>query len=541
MAIDRKAWIVLAMNTLSFTVCFAVWMMNGVLVTYLVSTGLYNWDKSQMAMLMATPVLTGSLLRLPVGLLTDRFGGRIVYFMLMLLTALSLCFVYFADSFAAFLLCALGFGLSGASFAVGIAYTSVWFPKERQGTALGIFGAGNAGAAVTTLLAPTVIKWLTAGGANPDGWRYLPLIYAAALVAMAVVFYAFTWTRVVEGGRTRTLRQQLHPLRDMRVWRFGLYYFLVFGAFVALAQWLVPYYVAAYGLSLAAAGLFASIFSLPSGAIRAVCGWITDKVGARTSLYWTFGACALFSFLLIFPQMQMRTPGEGMLARAPGTVVSISDSEMTVRNPRSGREDVYRLRAGEQHDSQSARAANEFLPLPHISSWQEWAGTTDDSGNARPFAIGDTIAAKQLLARGVTDVYFQANVYIFTALVLLLGLAMGLGKAAVYKHIPVYFPKDVGAVGGLVGVIGGLGGFFCPIIFGMLLDATGVWTTCWLFLFALSVVCLVWMHLVVRRITKQETPHMWHRVEHHHPQYVVGADHHHPAAHPHREPAVAQR
>lgn len=519
MTATRNAWVVLAMNTMAFTVCFACWMMNGVLVTYLINNGIFDWTGTQMAILLATPVLTGSLMRLPVGLMTDRFGGRIVYFILMLVAAAFLALSYFANSYIIFFLCALGFGLSGASFAVGIAYTSVWFPKHMQGTALGIFGAGNAGAALTTLLAPSALRWLTDSGANPGGWRWLPVIYAAALVITAIIFWTFTTTRIIDGGQHRTLSGQLAPLRDIRVWRFGLYYFLVFGAFVALSQWLVPYYVNAYGLSLAMAGLFASIFSLPSGVIRAVCGWISDKIGARASLYWTFALCALFCFLLIFPEMLVRTPGEGIIARAPGVVVSVYEWELVVRNPKSGREMLYSIPDKARVNNPSTMLEpnhDAFLPLPVIRSAMTWAGVPSDGGIMRPLQPGDVIAPRQLLAAGTTTIFFQANVYIFTFFVLMLGLAMGLGKAAVFKHIPAYFPHDVGAVGGLVGVIGGLGGFVCPILFGVMLDFTGVWTTCWLFLLTLSVVCLVWMHLVVRRIIRQQAPENFHRAEHSH-------------------------
>lgn len=511
---STRSWIVLAMNTLAFTICFACWTMNGVLITYLIGNGIFDWSKTQMAVLLATPVLTGSVLRLPVGLLTDRFGGRIVYFVLMLIAAAFLSLNHFANSYAVFLICALGFGLSGAAFAVGIAYTSVWFPKHMQGTALGIFGAGNAGAAVTTLAAPSILKALTNGGQSPDGWRWLPVIYAGALVGMAVVFWVFTTTKVVEGGREKTLAKQLAPLRDIRVWRFGLYYFLVFGAFVALSQWLVPYYVQAYGLSLAMAGLFASIFSFPSGVVRAACGWVSDKIGARASLYWTFALCAVFSFLLIFPEMWVRTPGEGISARLPGIVEKVDGGELHVRNAKSGKVDVYRLPAGSGAENDVATLRKGFLPLPVIATEITWAGTLQPDGGRKPFEPGDRIVAKQLLAQGTTTVFFQANVYIFTGLVLLLGLAMGLGKAAVFKHIPTYFPNDVGAVGGIVGVIGGLGGFFCPILFGMMLDWTGIWTTCWAFLFVLSVVCMVWMHFVVRSLLRQESPSLLHRAEH---------------------------
>ncbi|HEX7343495.1 MAG TPA: MFS transporter, partial [bacterium] len=133
--------------------------------------------------------------------------------------------------------------------------------------------------------------------------------------------------------------------------------------------------------------------------------------------------------------------------------------------------------------------------LPRFSFWQEPV-----------VQVGDPVVKKQLLARGTTHIYFQANVWIFTVLVFSLGIMMGIGKAGVYKFIPDYFPKEVGVVGGIVGVIGGLGGFFCPIIFGYLLRTTGIWTTSWMFFFALVLVCHLWMHTVVRRIMREKQP-----------------------------------
>ena len=119
---------------------------------------------------------------------------------------------------------------------------------------------------------------------------------------------------------------------------------------------------------------------------------------------------------------------------------------------------------------------------------------------------GDEVTKKQIIARGTTHIFFQANVWIFTFFSFLLGAAMGIGKAAVYKHIPDYFPSDVGVVGGIVGVLGGLGGFVCPVVFGYLLKGTGLWTTCWMFFLVLTVVCMGWMHFVVRRIIKERAP-----------------------------------
>ena len=205
---NGRAYRVLTLNTLAFTVCFAAWMMNGVLITFLVNNGLYDWDKAQMGWLIGIPVLTGSIMRLPVGILTDKYGGRFVFGTLLLISAIPMYLVSQADSYMQFLLTGLGFGLTGASFAVGIAYTSVWFSRNRQGLALGIFGAGNAGAALTTMGAPIFLMTLTDQGTNLEGWRTLPQLYALALVVMAVAFLLFTHSKRIE----RAGRKSFEPV-----------------------------------------------------------------------------------------------------------------------------------------------------------------------------------------------------------------------------------------------------------------------------------------------------------------------------------------
>jgi NNP family nitrate/nitrite transporter-like MFS transporter len=478
-----RAHVVLAFNTLAFTVCFAAWMLNGVLVTFLVSNQVFDWSASQMGWLIGIPVLTGSIVRLPLGMLTDKFGGRPVYTLLMLAAAVPMFFLGQATSYADFMLFSLGFGLTGGSFAVGIAFTSVWYSRSHQGTALGIFGAGNAGAAVTTLWAPSLLRSLTDGGANIEGWRTLPTLYAGALVVMAVLFFLGTKNKKPHGAAAKTIRTQLAPLRHMRVWRFGLYYFLVFGGFVALAQWLVPYYVNVYSMSIVMAGLMTSIFSLPSGVIRALGGWVSDLYGARRVLYWVLAVIGLCCFLLIFPKMDIESPGRGVMAQIAGTVTEVSPSAIQVGD---------RSYALLSRPEQAGDGEQEFLPWPQSRTWHEVL-----------VVEGEQVARRQLLARGVTHIYFQANVWIFTFLVFAIGIAMGIGKAAVYRYIPDYFPDDVGVVGGLVGVLGGLGGFVCPIIFGTLLDSLGLWTTTWIFLFIVTVACLVWLSLVVRKMSKK--------------------------------------
>lgn len=476
---------VLFLNTLAFTVCFAVWTLYGVLITFLVDRQVLLLDKAQVGWLIGIPILSGSLLRLPVGLWTDRYGGKPVYIGVMLFSAISVYLVSFANSFAEFLLGGIAFGTAGAAFAVGIAYSSVWFPKEKQGTALGIFGIGNAGAAVTTLAAPALLALFTNNGTNLEGWRRLPQVYAFALLAMVVIFWLFAVPKKVEGVEYRSILNMLYPLRDVRVWRFGLYYFLVFGAFVALSQWLVPYYLNVYGMSLAAAGLMASIFSFPSGVIRALGGYISDKLGARTTMYWVLSTCVLFSLMLVTPRMEIISPGEGVMADRSGKVTNVTQSSVTIDDKTYDLKQRVHVHLDDE----------ETLVLPRFQSWQ-----------VPIVEVGQEIKKRELVAKGVTQIYFQANVWIFTALVFLLGISMGIGKAAVYKHIPEYFPKDVGVVGGVVGVIGGLGGFFCPILFGYMLKATGVWTTCWLFLAIIGIISLIWMHMVILKMTRGMKP-----------------------------------
>lgn len=293
---NRKRYTVLGMNTLAFTVNFAVWTMFSVIGIKIKSE--LGLNETEFGLLVATPILTGSLTRLPLGVLTDRFGGRVVFFIQMILVAIPCYGLAFADQYWQYLVIGLFVGLAGGSFAIGIAYTSAWFPKEKQGTAMGIFGAGNAGAAVTNLAAPLIIVAL--------GWRAVPQIYSIAMVVMAFVFWFFTYPDPKQQERRRTgthltLGEQLAPLMEPRVWRFGLAYYFVFGGFVALALWLPKYYVSEYGLGLSAAAFITMIFTLPSGMVRALGGWVSDKFGGSTVTWWVFWVCIFCLFFLAYP------------------------------------------------------------------------------------------------------------------------------------------------------------------------------------------------------------------------------------------------
>jgi NNP family nitrate/nitrite transporter-like MFS transporter len=423
---------VLTMSTIAFTLMFAAWLMFGVLGIPIRDE--FGLTDVQLSWLAAVAILNGSLWRLPAGILADRLGGRVVFTAMLLATAVFSYLVSQAGSYGVLLVLAFLVGLAGNSFTVGIAWNSAWFPRERQGFALGLFGAGNVGASVTKFIGPALIT-ATVGGTYfgiTGGWRLVPVIYAVLLVLVAVLLWVITPRHDRRPGQGRPLNEQLRPLREVRVWRFSLYYVAVFGAYVALAAWLPKYYVDNFGVSLGVGALLTALFIFPASLLRPVGGWVSDKVGARRVMYWTFGVMLLTTFLLMMPNGHIEV-------------------EVSPDFDPSG--------------------VNEVLP----------------------YAIG---------------------VVPFTALVFLLGCAMGIGKAAVYKHIPEYFPHDVGAVGGLVGSLGGLGGFFLPPLFAYATGWTGLPSATFFVLFVLTLVCAVWMHWTVVHMLQRQSPELADHFEH---------------------------
>ena len=401
----------LGLSTLAFTLCFAVWTIFSIIgIRIAEDLGLSD---TQLGLLMATPILTGSISRLFLGIWTDRYGGRWVFGILMLTTAACVYLLTFATTYLMLLVGALGVGLAGGAFIVGVAYTAAWFEPARQGTALGIFGAGNVGSAVTNFGAPFLLVAF--------GWETTAQIYASVLAVMGVVFILLAKEDPVSASRKedeqqRSFMEQMEPLRDPRVWRFSLYYFFVFGAFVAMALWLPHYLIGVYGLDIRTAGMIAALYTIPASLFRILGGWMSDRFGARRVMYWTFIASVICTFLLSYP------PTDYVVHGIDGDV-------------------RFRLE----------------MSLP-----------------------------------------------VFVVLIFTLGFFMSLGKAAVYKHIPVYYPMHVGAVGGVVGMIGGLGGFILPLTFGVLNDLTGIWQSCFMLMFIIAGAALAWMHYAIRSAERVE-------------------------------------
>jgi NNP family nitrate/nitrite transporter-like MFS transporter len=294
---------VLTLSTVAFTLLFAVWLMFGVLGVPIKEE--LHLDTVQFSWLTAIAVLSGSIWRLPLGIWTDRVGGRRLMIMLLIATAIPTLLVSHATTFTQLMVCAFLFGIAGNSFSVGIAWNAAWADRERQGFALGVFGAGNVGASITKLIGPALIALVPAGGIGliPGGWRGVPVLYAALLVAMAAVMWVAAPTPDRHPGSGRPLRELLAPLREVRTWRFGLYYVVVFGAYVALSLWLPAYYKRVFHLSLGKAALLTALFIFPASLLRPVGGWLSDKFGARPVTYAVFIAMLLACVPLAYSQV----------------------------------------------------------------------------------------------------------------------------------------------------------------------------------------------------------------------------------------------
>ncbi|MDQ3169854.1 MAG: MFS transporter [Acidobacteriota bacterium] len=347
----------LLLATLSFFVSFAAWGLVGGLAP--VFSELYSLSASETALLVAVPVLLGSLARLPMGVLTDRYGGRAIFTALLLVSAAAAAIVPFTSSYQTLLAAAFFIGLAGSSFAIGAAFVARWTPPAKQGMALGVYGLGTLGQSIAVFGGPVVARAM--------GWAAVFNITAIALLVWAVVFAVAArnpprpTAGASFGSMLRVLRQ------SPTAWLLGGFYFLTFGGFVAFSIYLPTLLRTQFGLTPADAGFRAAGFVVLATLMRPVGGWLADRIGGSQVLSWVFAGIAIFSLLLAWPAMV-------------------------------------------------------------------------------PFTVGALCCA----------------------------VLMGLGNGAVFKLVPEKFPTETGTVTGLVGALGGLGGFFPPLLLGVFRDTLGV-------------------------------------------------------------------
>ena len=371
--LKRSATLQLLLGTGAFALCFAVF--GSVSAMMPVMKQQFHMAPVQASIAMAIPVLLGSLGRIPLGLLTDRFGGRKVFLWTMVVSVIAALLMGRVHNYSQL----LGFGfLTGvalASFSVGVGFVSGWYSAERQGFALGVYGAGNVGQSLAAFGAPLLFAKV---GFQNTFWTF------AGLLALWTIIFLLLAENAPRTAPPKSLAQMMRPLSDKMSWVLSCFYFLTFGGFVAMSIYLPMFLTELFRLTPQDAGMRTAGFVLLATAMRPVGGWLSDKVGGLTILLWIF-----------------------------------------------------------------------------------------------PFVI-----IMALLMTAQTMVFFTIGA---------LGMAasIGLGNGAVFKLVPQYFPQSVGAVTGLVGAMGGLGGFFPPLALGIIKQQTGTFVWGFALLAAFAAFCLL--------------------------------------------------
>ena len=378
------AYRALVLATVSFAMCFSVWGLVAPLAPQFQE--LYELSNTQISVVIATPVILGSLFRIPLGLITDRFGGRAVFTGWMLVVAVPVLFIgLLGGSFGGLLFWGFLLGLAGASFAVGVPFVNKWFPPHMQGLALGIYGMGNIGTAIAAYSAPAIAAFY--------GWQWAFWVFIVPLIAMAAIFWTLGRDAPSTGPRPSVTAGLALFREEVMPWVLSLFYFLTFGGFVAMGIYLPKLLVDLFGFTQTGAGLRAAGFVVLATLSRPVGGWLADKIGGSRTLMISFAILPVMALILSF----------------------------------------------------------------------------------------------------------EPGIFLFTIGALTSAVLFGLGNGAVFKLVAEYYPAKTGAVTGVVGAAGGLGGFFPPLVLGVVRDATGAYTLGFVFLAVFAVGCLLVNALFVRK------------------------------------------
>ncbi|MBI2864184.1 MAG: NarK/NasA family nitrate transporter [Chloroflexi bacterium] len=290
----------LLLATLAFALCFAVWGLISPLAPRF--RDLFQLSETEVGLLLATPVLLGSLFRIPMGLLADRFGGRTMFSLLMAFLIVPLAFIGFAASYWQLLFWAFWLGLAGSSFAIGIPFVSRWFTAGRQGVALGVFGMGNIGTALAAGLAPRIASRFDWPAAF---WTFIPVLLAAALV-----FWLAGRDAPARPGPPPSPVSMAVVLTRPLTWLLSLFYFVTFGGFVAFSIFLPTLLVQLFGLDPTDAGARTAFFVVLATLARPLGGYLADKLGGLVVLNWLFGVIVASGVLLAFqPPLPLATVG----------------------------------------------------------------------------------------------------------------------------------------------------------------------------------------------------------------------------------------
>ncbi len=398
----KYAWRALAIATLAFAANFSVWTLYAVLGIELEQR--LALSRTELGFLLSSPMLTGAILRVPVGFLLAKINPKTFFIGQMLFVAPALFLLPYLETLMHYLLVGLWIGISGVSFTIGIRYITDWFNSLEQGTAMGIFGAGNAGAAITLTMVPLLLNFMK--------WESICVLYGWGLLLIAFLFWLLAPMQSLHHAQANKEppSKLATLLKQPQLWRLSLYYYFVFGSFLALILWLPQYYVNAYGLNQEQALAYTLAFVVSSSTVRALGGWLADKYGGRAVNWSVFWICLICLFFLSYPPTTMTIHG--------------------------------------------------FEKDLHLE--------------------------------------IEINLWVFTSLILIIGLAQGFGRASVYKVLYDCYPNQMGPAGGIVAAIGAMGGFTLPIMFGFSSDLFGIHSTAFMVLYAVLALCMTVMFFTIK-------------------------------------------
>lgn len=277
---------------LYFDISFMIWVILGATGTFIVED--LGLTPAQKGMMVGIPVLGGALLRIPMGLLADRFGGKKMGMIGMILTSIPLFWGWlFADTLTHIYALGLLLGIAGASFAVALPLASRWYPKEHQGLAMGIAGAGNSGTVLAMLFGPRL--------AEAHGWNS---VFGLALIPLIVAFIVFILfaKECPTAVKPTKMSEYTRVMKMKETWLFSFFYSLSFGGFVGMTSYLTLFFFDQYGVDKVTAGDFVTLVVFAGSFVRPIGGYLADKYGGMKLLVWLFtGATVTLTIVGMLP------------------------------------------------------------------------------------------------------------------------------------------------------------------------------------------------------------------------------------------------
>jgi NNP family nitrate/nitrite transporter-like MFS transporter len=370
----KKPGIQLSLQTTSLIVGFMVWVLISSLMPYIQKDILLT--PGQASIVTAIPVILGSLLRVPIGFYTDRYGARAIFLISFIILLFPIFFISIANSFTDLVIGGLVLGIGGATFSIGVTSLPKYFPKEKHGLVNGIYGVGNIGTAFTTFSAPMF--------AEAIGWQNTVRLYLILIIVFCIFIFILGDRK--ESKKKKSMLLEIKSVyKNATLWILSLFYFITFGAFVAFTVFLPSFLVSYFELTPIDAGIRTAIFIVIATLLRPIGGYLADKFNAFIILLFVFIGITLSGILLSF----------------------------------------------------------------------------------------------------------SPNIGWYTVGALTVAVTAGIGNGTIFKLVPLYFSKQAGIVNGIISAMGGLGGFFPPLLLTTVNNMTGQYAIAFMLMSEFALVSFV--------------------------------------------------